>query len=180
MTAPVIAPSDWTEERIETLKKLWLDGWSCSQIAALLGKGATRNSVIGKVHRLRLPVRRKRTEGKARIRVVRRPGKSGGGEYQRTVRARESSKKKQPPTALKTGPWQALLWSAPLGLLDLEPHHCRWPIGEGPFLFCGERREEGSPYCPTHRALGTTVIHNPQPSQEAPEKSGFSPRMGAQ
>ncbi|MCH8491038.1 MAG: GcrA cell cycle regulator, partial [Oceanicaulis sp.] len=43
----------WTEERVETLKKLWADGLSASQIAKQLG-GVTRNAVIGKVHRLGL------------------------------------------------------------------------------------------------------------------------------
>src|SRR5579871_2054875 len=43
----------WTDERGETLKKLWLDGLSASQIAKQLG-GVTRNAVIGKVHRLGL------------------------------------------------------------------------------------------------------------------------------
>src|SRR5512141_1623281 len=43
----------WTEERVEKLKKLWLDGLSASQIAKQLG-GVTRNAVIGKVHRLGL------------------------------------------------------------------------------------------------------------------------------
>src|SRR3954469_1053006 len=43
----------WTDERVSTLKKLWLDGLSASQIAKQLG-GVTRNAVIGKVHRLGL------------------------------------------------------------------------------------------------------------------------------
>ncbi len=43
----------WTDERVETLKKLWQDGLSASQIAKQLG-GVTRNAVIGKVHRLGL------------------------------------------------------------------------------------------------------------------------------
>jgi len=43
----------WTDERVETLKTLWLDGLSASQIAKQLG-GVTRNAVIGKVHRLGL------------------------------------------------------------------------------------------------------------------------------
>ncbi|MDO8902062.1 MAG: GcrA family cell cycle regulator, partial [Phenylobacterium sp.] len=38
----------WTDERVETLKKLWQDGLSASQIAKQLG-GVTRNAVIGKV-----------------------------------------------------------------------------------------------------------------------------------
>ena len=48
----------WTSERVDLLKKLWLDGLSASQIAAELG-GVTRNAVIGKVHRLGLSGRAK-------------------------------------------------------------------------------------------------------------------------
>ena len=43
----------WTDDRVELLKKLWTEGLSASQIANRLG-GATRNAVIGKVHRLGL------------------------------------------------------------------------------------------------------------------------------
>lgn len=43
----------WTDERVETLKRMWADGQSASQIAKELG-GVTRNAVIGKVHRLGL------------------------------------------------------------------------------------------------------------------------------
>ncbi len=43
----------WTDERVETLKKMWTEGQSASQIAKELG-GVTRNAVIGKVHRLGL------------------------------------------------------------------------------------------------------------------------------
>ncbi|MDD3445196.1 MAG: GcrA family cell cycle regulator, partial [Zavarzinia sp.] len=54
----------WTDERIATLRDLWEQGLSASQIAARLGN-ITRNAVIGKVHRLGLsgrpsPVRAER------------------------------------------------------------------------------------------------------------------------
>ena len=42
----------WTEGRVETLKSLWLDGLSASEVARRLGGGLTRNAVIGKLHRL--------------------------------------------------------------------------------------------------------------------------------
>jgi GcrA cell cycle regulator len=44
---------EWNEDRVEMLRRLWLQGQSASQIAALLG-GVTRNAVIGKAHRLGL------------------------------------------------------------------------------------------------------------------------------
>jgi GcrA cell cycle regulator len=46
-------PMSWTDERVETLKRMWGEGQSASQIAKELG-GVTRNAVIGKVHRLGL------------------------------------------------------------------------------------------------------------------------------
>jgi len=43
----------WTDDRVETLKRMWQEGQSASQIAKELGQ-VTRNAVIGKVHRLGL------------------------------------------------------------------------------------------------------------------------------
>lgn len=43
----------WTDDRVETLKRMWGEGASASTIAKELG-GVTRNAVIGKVHRLGL------------------------------------------------------------------------------------------------------------------------------
>jgi GcrA cell cycle regulator len=54
----------WTDERVETLKKMWGEGQSASQIAKELG-GVTRNAVIGKVHRLGLSNRAVAAGGKA-------------------------------------------------------------------------------------------------------------------
>ena len=72
----------WTEERVELLKKLWMEGLSASQIAAVLGEGVTRNAVIGKVHRLKLSGRAKPASSTPRARTAprpapRRPGLSG-------------------------------------------------------------------------------------------------------
>jgi GcrA cell cycle regulator len=46
----------WTDERIEELKKLWAEGKSASIVAEemnkMFGTKLTRNSIIGKIHRL--------------------------------------------------------------------------------------------------------------------------------
>jgi GcrA cell cycle regulator len=47
----------WTGENIETMRRLWLDGRSARDIAALIG-APSRNSVIGKLHRIGLDGRR--------------------------------------------------------------------------------------------------------------------------
>jgi len=48
----------WTDKRVDLLKKYWGEGYSASQVAYRLG-GVSRNAVIGKVHRLKLPKRTK-------------------------------------------------------------------------------------------------------------------------
>jgi len=78
----------WTDERVATLKKLWMEGLSASQIAGELGEGVTRNAVIGKVHRLKLSGRAKPAASAPRARkprttsaapsTPRRPASSGG------------------------------------------------------------------------------------------------------
>ena len=56
---------NWTDERVELLRKLWSEGLSASQIAAQLG-GVSRNAVIGKVHRLKLSSRGRATPAPTR------------------------------------------------------------------------------------------------------------------
>ena len=48
-----MADTGWTPARVDTLKSLWSEGLSASQVAKSLG-GVTRNAVIGKIHRLSL------------------------------------------------------------------------------------------------------------------------------
>ena len=130
----------WTDERVELLKKLWGGGLSGSQIAGELCCGLTRNSVIGKVHRLGLPTRaRVNGEAGSLARGLRKP------------RAKRQSR--------------AVAWKRPLSpeniipvrqrrtLLQLTENTCRWPIGDPAtpeFFFCGARPLDGLPYCNYH------------------------------
>jgi len=45
----------WTQDRIENLSKLWSEGFSTAEIGRRLG--VTKNSVVGKAHRLSLTPR---------------------------------------------------------------------------------------------------------------------------
>lgn len=47
-------PGPWTQQKIKILKILWSAGHSASEIAHRMGTGFTRNSIIGKAHRLKL------------------------------------------------------------------------------------------------------------------------------
>lgn len=59
MTHPdIITTSVWDEPgNVDLLKTMWAEGKSASTIAAELRQGVTRNAVISKVHRLKLPGR---------------------------------------------------------------------------------------------------------------------------
>jgi len=46
--------TEWDDPRTELLKHLWLSGETARTIAEKLGRGVTRNAVIGKAHRLGL------------------------------------------------------------------------------------------------------------------------------
>ncbi len=166
----------WTEERVELLKKLWLEGLSASQIAGVLGEGVTRNAVIGKVHRLKLTGRAKPASSTPRARTApRAPGirRVAGGMPRPGSAISGMLKSRSVPvapmhgaTALKIdAEFEAETYVAPqvqelfipedqrLSLLQLNEHTCKWPIGDPltpDFYFCGQNAEEGKPYCEFH------------------------------
>lgn len=49
--------NSWSKEEVALLRKMWATT-TASQIAKMLGKGRTKDSVIGKVHSLGLPNKR--------------------------------------------------------------------------------------------------------------------------
>ncbi|MGL4406338.1 MAG: GcrA family cell cycle regulator [Notoacmeibacter sp.] len=165
---------NWTDERVELLKKLWGEGLSASQIARQLG-GVTRNAVIGKVHRLKLSGRAKTTASPNRAKKI----SVGVEETQRTrTTAASTAQLRTRPavmgnTALKT---EMLLDGAAehryqtsaeanilvmptsrrLSLVQLGEKTCRWPVGDpmsADFSFCGNEPREASPYCSYHSKL---------------------------
>jgi len=166
----------WTEERVELLKKLWLEGLSASQIAGVLGEGVTRNAVIGKVHRLKLTGRAKPASAAPRARTtprapaVRRmptgPSRSSSGIASMMKSRALPQAAIHGATALKMDPEldveQAVLPQVQelfipedqrLSLLQLNEHTCKWPIGDPltpDFYFCGQHSDEGKPYCDFH------------------------------
>ncbi len=135
----------WTDDRVATLKKLWIDGLSASQIAKQLG-GVTRNGVIGKVHRLGLAGRASPS----------RPGRPAF-KAPRPVRPVEQVPRPKPPATMAppTEPLPVHRIEDPgaATMLTLGAYMCRWPIGDpalDSFTFCGRRSGEVGPYCREH------------------------------
>jgi len=149
----------WTDERVELLKKLWLDGLSASQIAKQLG-GVTRNAVIGKVHRLGLSGRAAPSQPARPTFKAPRAPRPAHVPAPRRVEAPQPPA--PPPVFYVEEPGSATV-------LTLGAHMCKWPIGDPAtdnFTFCGRRAGEG-PYCVEHARLAY------QP-QQARKRTGAS------
>ena len=162
----------WTDERVELLKKLWMEGLSASQIAGELGQGVTRNAVIGKVHRLKLSARAKPATSATRSRPASRPARrptsastssSMGGVKRRSMNsapmigATALKQSEDAEVELYVAPAQQQEVFIPEGerisLLELNENTCKWPIGDplnADFHFCGQHSLEGKPYCEFH------------------------------
>jgi len=165
----------WTDERVETLKRMWADGQSASQIAKELG-GVTRNAVIGKVHRLGLS---NRTNGTP----AQQPEEAVEAEAPAEVPAAEEEAAEEPATAEAGDPDQTRSAVVPAGqplppqpngeispetlasvreieklarrltLMELTERTCKWPVGDpatDDFWFCGLPVLPGKPYCEAH------------------------------
>ncbi len=121
----------WTEERLATLRILWNEGLSISQIGQRLG--VTRNAVAGKAHRLGLPKRQ------SPISV------SGTPSRNKAKKNEEDGSDLPLRLALRKISWSR--------------SKCVWPSGDPKttnFSFCGEPIEPGKPYCYDHCVLAYT------------------------
>ncbi|GLK85221.1 GcrA family cell cycle regulator [Ancylobacter defluvii] len=159
---------NWTDERVELLKKLWSEGLSASQIAAELG-GVTRNAVIGKVHRLGLSGRAKAAAApaprprKPRPAVVAsapaRPMVSGNNALAPVMRPVIEPEPVEMPDPVAN----VIPMAERCTILDLTEFTCRWPVGEpgkGDFYYCGSRTKTGLPYCSYHSRIAYQPVQD--------------------
>src|SRR5580698_2396221 len=139
-------PMGWTDERVELLKKLWLEGLSASQIAKQLGE-VTRNAVIGKVHRLGLSGRAAPSQPARPVFKAPRPPRPVQAPAPRRIEAHAQPAPQ--PVYYPEEPGSATV-------LTLGAHMCKWPIGDPStdnFTFCGRRADTEGPYCANHARI---------------------------
>lgn len=129
---------EWTDEKIEQLKRLVRSGLTYTQIGKRMGY--TRNAVIGKAHRLKI------FRGHAKPRIATPPKrvyKQADGKF---------APKPFIPVLKGDHKYRKLHQHSEthryIKLLDLEPDHCRFPRGEDQDVtFCGNPRVDGYSYC---------------------------------
>ncbi|HEV7252861.1 MAG TPA: GcrA family cell cycle regulator [Mesorhizobium sp.] len=174
---------NWTEERVELLRRLWSEGLSASQIAAQLG-GVTRNAVIGKVHRMKLSNRGRAataapaTKKKAAPSAVASVAQAAQAQpaAQSMVKAAVAAAAVLRPMAIGATALQAQFDTEPqmaraftrsvdgvvvpisrrLRLVQLNERTCKWPNGDPlneDFNFCGNECADTGPYCRYHARI---------------------------
>lgn len=158
---------NWTDERVELLRKLWSEGLSASQIAAQLGS-VTRNAVIGKVHRLKLSSRGRATTTTARPKKAAAPasGTRTAGRTPAVTRsvtsigatALQTQFDVEPVARYQIRPAENVVVpiSRRLQLVQLSERTCKWPNGDPlteEFSFCGNDSAETGPYCTYHSRI---------------------------
>jgi len=152
---------NWTDERVDMLRKLWSEGLSASQIATQLG-GVSRNAVIGKVHRLKLSARGRTTSAQPRAkkaaaaagaRVQSRPVRTVTSSIGATALAIQFDAEPVARQVLRPSENVVVPISRMLPLIELTERTCKWPNGDPlseSFNFCGNESGESGPYCRYH------------------------------
>lgn len=134
---PIKIVTSWTDEKTNRLKKLWpFPEWSIDAIGAEIGM--TRGSISGKAARLQLPYR-----GTNYMRQQKKTKNTKG--MRATLRAFELN---QIASRADT------ITPLDIGLLELQPIHCRWVTGEADGLatYCGHHKVRHS-YCSHHAGI---------------------------
>ena len=179
----------WTDEKVELLRQLWMDGRSASQISAVLGQGLTRNAVIGKVHRLGLAGRAKSSSpaspgssGTPRAapprRMAPRATNGGGGGVSSGVSTGALSSghmvhgntvmAMMHDTAVEAQPSRVkedvvVPMSLRVTIVELKEAMCRWPLGDpssSEFRYCGSPAPGVAPYCSHHGKLAYQPVQD--------------------
>lgn len=139
----------WSAADTQRLRTLWAEKLSCSEIAHELGPRFTKNSVIGKAQRLKLPQRvpgrsiRSYDNSRRAMKAALRPQKRKLKPFQRFYDVSPRVRYPQAPVDAPTGP----------GVTLEKRTGCCFPTNDGrPFLFCdapGKAYGE-SVYCDFH------------------------------
>lgn len=153
----------WTDERVELLRKLWLEGFSASKIAAELANGISRNAVIGKVHRLGLSGRVKaptQSQPRQRSKPAQSPHRSAtprssgpmvrGNNALAYAHNRFEAPQPQPVEEVVVPICERVT------ITELRESMCRWPLGDPvapEFRYCGAKSPPGDSYCTYHARL---------------------------
>jgi len=162
----------WDDENIKQLIKLWEKGLSTTEIAKKMN--VSKNSVVGKVHRLCLKARPSPIKKKDAVVAEAEETKA----VEETKKVKADTEKKQPAAEKEKKSVKKAASAEPkvkevakeeaktsekdkteskptenIKLVELDSHTCRWPLGDPrdeDFCFCGKKVRAGQTYCDEH------------------------------
>ncbi len=137
----------WTTGEDETLRELAIKNLSGSQIAAQLNR--TRNSVIGRAHRLGIALGGALRPGGRALKAKKKAAYAGAEKV-----TRKAIKKLVEAELPNLIPEAFTPTCEPVPLTNLEEGMCKWPVGEGG-MYCGGHAPLRKPYCAAHNRAGT-------------------------
>lgn len=164
----------WTDEMVEDLRKMWHEGLTTGEIGKRLG--VSKNSIVGKVHRLGLsgrpsPIKKKNEPAKEKNET---PKEAAKKEEKNAKKAKPEKNIKEDNTSkpeIETKVSEVEVKETRIEIIrnstkvehpkqhnkvmltDLDNHTCRWPIGDPKdenFHFCGKKIKIGQTYCEEH------------------------------
>lgn len=160
----------WTEQMVEDLRKMWKEGLTTGEIGKRLN--VSKNSIVGKVHRLGLsgrpsPIKKKSEDNtanaakEAKAPAAEKAEKKTVEPVKPAAPAKALPQKAAEPAAKEFEPRLAHKEPAKkhngfVSLTDLDCHTCRWPIGDPKdenFHFCGKKIKIGQTYCDEHASV---------------------------
>lgn len=181
-------PTSWSEERIELLKRLWLnEGQSAGEIMRHKDMlGFTRSAIIGKVYRLGLTRSEELNQQAVTRGQLTRRGAGPRPMKPRVARPKVAVVTAEAPIAPETGPVNpapiplreiAASWSPsnPVPMGDQKRGHCCWPIETGAELQACNEPLSGR-WCAVHATIGTKKDGSGPPRTREPAKLNYGAR----
>jgi len=135
------------DDMLPLIIEAWNSGRSSNEIGKMIG--VSRNVIVGVIHRARIAghdVKLKAASGKNFHKI----------KAEKKAKLKPEIPKPAMSPAVKLIPLHFVPKTVVPGLIeiqDLGPRQCKYPVkmsSEGKHLFCGEERQEKSPYCPKH------------------------------
>jgi GcrA cell cycle regulator len=133
----------WTEKMVEDLRQMWIEGLTANEIAKKLG--VSKNSIVGKVHRLCLTARPSPIKKKGEVETEKEVT-----QIKEVIPVREIKPVKGAAASITSDA------AGKVRLVDLDSHTCRWPLGDPrdeDFSFCGKKVRSGQTYCDEHAMM---------------------------
>jgi len=158
--------SFWTAAVYAQLRKLWAAGMSTKTIGERLG--CSKNSIIGRAHRLELKPRASPIKGGAAVANETR-ARNKAAQAAAVSALVEKLRANKPPAAPQMPVEAPVSPEPPLAAVDGATgpvRECQWPIGhprKPGFHFCGAPAVPDRPYCRCHCEIAYLGFGRPRP-----------------